>query len=204
MSFSKHFLIIDDHQLFSAGLQQILMRLTGGGDVHCYDNPEKAFSAEHYSSISLIVLDFYIPGFDIPQWIRLFVEKFPDCPVVIISSSISPSDKKTCLDAGARAYLEKHLPPDIVLDKINEIINGLEPRAEENHSAIPQLRKYGLTHRQLDILIQLARGHSNKKIAEKLQISPETVKSHLSSIYKQLGISTRSEANDWAHDHGMI
>jgi DNA-binding NarL/FixJ family response regulator len=75
---------------------------------------------------------------------------------------------------------------------------------ETNQAVSSQVHKHGLTDRQVDVLIQLARGNSNKKIAAKLGISSETVKSHLSSIYKQLGLSARSEANDWAHERGMI
>jgi len=204
MNFSNHFLIIDDHQLFSAGLRQILMTLTKSRFIHCYDNPEQAFFATHSAPISLIILDFYIPGFDMLHWIALFVEKFPESPVVIISSSVSPSDKKTCLDAGASAYFEKHLPPDIVLDNIKEMLDSPKLYNETNPTVSSQIQKNGLTNRQIDILIQLARGNSNKKIAGKLGISPETVKSHLSSIYKQLDLSNRSEANDWAREHGMV
>ncbi len=204
MASSKHFLIIDDHQLFSAGLQQILMTLTKREFIHCYDDPEQALLSSHPQPISLILLDFYIPGFDIPHWITVFVETFPDTPVVIISSSVSPSDKKTCLSAGATAYFEKHLPPDIVLDNIKEILTSSSAYKRTSKAASSQIDMHGLTDRQFDVLIQLARGNSNKKIAAKLDISPETVKSHLSAIYKQLGISTRSEANDWAHERGMI
>jgi DNA-binding NarL/FixJ family response regulator len=204
MVLSKHFLIIDDHQLFSAGLQQILMTLTKRHCIHCYDNPKKALLFCDLTPISLVLLDFYIPGFDIPDWITLFVEKLPNSPVVIISSSVSPSDKKDCLNSGATAYFEKHLPPDIFLDNIKEILKSSRLYKETNQSVSSQVHKHGLTDRQVDVLIQLARGNSNKKIAAKLGISSETVKSHLSSIYKQLGLSARSEANDWAHERGMI
>jgi len=204
MSYPNRFLIIDDHQLFSAGLRQILMTLSDREAIHCFDNPMLGLGTEFSTPVSLIILDFYIPGFDIPHCIGLFSEKYPHTPIVVISSSISPSDKQTCLAAGARAYLEKNLPPDIVLARIKEIVEGGPHRPVAESGISELLEQHGLTSRQMDILIQLARGNSNKKIAEKLHISPETVKSHLSSVYKQLGLSTRSEANDWARDHGMV
>ena len=204
MDMVRPIFIIDDHQLFGAGMQQMLASALKVSHIHCFDNPEVAFKQPLQNTPLLIILDFYIPGYDVIHWIALFAKKFPISPIVIISSSFSPSDKKNCMDAGANAFFEKHLHPGIVLDKIKDILDNNYASMTTTPVNIILSQEHGLTDRQIDTLIQLARGKSNKKIAERLDISPETVKSHLSSIYKALNLYNRDAAVDWAREHGLV
>ncbi|MEJ2406840.1 MAG: response regulator transcription factor [Candidatus Thiodiazotropha sp.] len=194
--------IIDDHKLFSAGMKYLLQSVTVEQQIRCFDNPADADLSEEIAELSLIILDFYIPGVDVITWIQLFSRKYNSTPLVVISSSTSHTDRKNSINAGAIAYYPKHAPPDYTLRYLNQFIHGsqgcrdIEPYILHNHKQ--------LTARQTEILIQLARGHSNKKIAKLLEVSPETIKSHLAAIYKILNCTSRDDAVVWARDNGLL
>ena len=110
-------LVIDDHQLFAAGLQHMLKVGFNGASVENYPNPQDAIDQHLGEVVELIVLDFYIPGFDTITYIQEFSRRFKGVRIVVISSSISRSDRQDCLNAGATAYFEKHLPPEVILSQ---------------------------------------------------------------------------------------
>lgn len=201
MQAGKEIWIIDDHQLFSAGMKHLLNSVAAHHDIKCFNHPNSAMS-EAGVMASLVIMDFYIPGVDTLNWISEFVKSYPKTPLVIISSSISLIDKKNCLLAGATAYYPKHSPPEITLERLKLHI---ERNAAGDEVALEfPVCQNNLTARQVEILIQVARGHSNKKIAKILGVSPETVKSHIATIYKSISCTTRDEAVDWAREKGFL
>lgn len=193
--------VIDDHQLFSAGMQQMLVNLTSQ-HIRCFNKPQAAQKQLPKERIVLIIMDYYIPDVDALYWIKHFAEHYPETPIVIVSSSISPSDKLNSLQAGASAYYPKHTSPPLIMAKIqNWIENG---KANMDSDISLGASEHNLTPRQVDILIQLARGGSNKKIAKILSISPETVKTHITAIYKIIDCDTRDQAIEWARSKGFV
>ena len=193
--------IIDDHQLFSAGLRQMLAARTQTHDIQCFPHPAEV-PADPPLPVALIVLDFYIPGADTLAYLSRFSRDYPATPLVVISSSTSLADKKHCLDHGASAYYPKHAPPDVTLKSLARFLVGADGATDRRLELPPE--RHDLTAKQVEILIQVARGFSNKKIAELLFVSPETVKSHLAVIYRQVGCGNRDEAVQWARDKGLV
>ena len=193
--------IIDDHQLFSEGLRQMLAMRSKSHNIQCFRHPGEV-PADTAAQVALIILDFYIPGADTLAHIRRFSERYPSAPLVIISSSTSLADKKQCLDHGATAYYPKHAPPDVTLESLARFIDGGECETNRALELLPE--RYDLTAKQVEILIQVGRGYSNKKIAALLTVSPETVKSHLAAIYRQISCGSRDEAVQWAREKGLV
>lgn len=193
--------IIDDHPLFSEGLKHMIAAHSKRYKIHCFRGPQELPRACP-GKLALLILDYYIPGADTLELIRNFSAVSPHTPVVVISSSTSLADKQLCLAQGASAYIPKHAPPDVTL---NYLVRYLEGSPVDQDAAI-ELRpeRHQLTAKQVEILIQVARGYSNKKIAVFLQVSPETVKSHLAAIYRQIDCSNRDEAVQWARDKGLV
>lgn len=193
--------IIDDHQLFSEGLKQMLSTQTQKHNIHCFRHVDEV-PDDPNAFVALAILDFYIPGADTLSYIQQFHGCYPNTPLVVISSSTSLADKKHCLDNGATAYYPKHAPPDVTLQSLIRFLNNGEGYANQALELLPQ--RYNLTAKQVEILIQVARGYSNKKIASLLNISPETVKSHLAAIYRQVDCVNRDEAVQWAREKGLV
>ena len=108
------------------------------------------------------------------------------------------------MQLGAVAYFEKHLEPDAVLSGLQEVLQDSYQYDDEDCSIAERFAEDKLTQRQTEILICLARGASPKVIAQQLDISTETVKTHLSKLYQNLDISSKDEAIIWAREHGLV
>jgi DNA-binding NarL/FixJ family response regulator len=194
--------IIDDHKLFSAGMKHLIQSVAVDQNIRCFDHPADAVVSDMMDELSLIILDFYIPGVDALKWIQSFSQRYNSTPLVIISSSTSLTDRKNSLNAGATAYYPKHAPPDHTITHLKRFIQGNQRRSDIKPYTAHSHKQ--LTTRQTEIMIQLARGYSNKKIAKILEVSPETIKSHLATIYKILTCASRDEAAAWARNNGLF
>lgn len=190
-------LIIDDHKLFGAGMKTLVCDLPGITDAHYYPTPAAALDAAPEDAV-LIVADFYVPGYPAADWLPRLKAHFRDAVMVVVSSSLSRADRDLSLALGARAFFEKHAHPEVVLQSLTALLTG---RTVETRS--PGDPTGRLTPRQLDILTELVRGSSQKAIAARLGVSPETVKTHLSRLYRELGLSGREAAVQWARENGI-
>jgi DNA-binding NarL/FixJ family response regulator len=200
----KTAIIIDDHQLFSGGFKHVLTGLHGVENAVSFDNPQSAIEAEFDEDVVLVVSDLYIPGYDMFIWIDRLRAHFDKAGLAVVSSSISRTDRRECLLAGADAYFEKHADPDLVVEGFSALLAKTKVQDGFLERTAREAQDIGLTHKQIDILVHLSRGLSLKEVAIRFEISPETVKTHLSNIYYILGVSGRSAASDWAKRHGLI
>jgi len=197
-------IIIDDHQLFAGGFSHLLKSIDVIDAVHCFNDPQSAFDHSSSDHIALVVSDLYVPGYDMYFWFGELRRQFPGAILLVISSSISRADRADSLAAGADLYFEKHADPALVVRGIEGLL-GERPLADEFlQRTAAEAQEFGLTHKQIDILVHLARGLSLKEIALRFDISPETVKSHLTRIYEIIGVSGRSAASLWARRHGLV
>lgn len=196
--------VIDDHQLFNAGISRLLVGLSGVDEVLSFASPQEAFNTEAPIAPSLIIADYFIPGFSIEDWMPTLSALYPSSPIVVISSSISTLDKKRCMDWGAQAYFEKHLEPDAVLSGLQQVLDDTYKQSNAETGIAMRLADNILTNRQVEILICLARGSSLKLIADDLGVSTETVKTHLSNLYRNLNVSSKDDAIRWAREHGLV
>lgn len=196
--------IIDDHQLFSSGLKHMLAAAFDSAKIERFLNPQEAIEQGNDIDVSLIVLDYYIPGYSASDSIPNLLSAYPDAKIVVISSSISNTDRGECLQYGASAYFEKHLPPEQVLSQLKKILNDSQVDCKN----VPYIREkeqdFGLGLKKTEVLILLARGLTNKEIAQRLNVSPETVKTHLSELYRIIHVSNREGARSWAYEHGFV
>jgi len=197
-------IIIDDHQMFSGGFKFILGSLGSITDVISFEDPQNAVESQAAEAVSLVVSDLYIPGYDMFVWIERLKATFKNACVVVISSSISRTDRTECLSAGADAYFEKHADPDIVVSGLERLLSRQKLDDKFLERTARDAQDMGLTQKQIDILVHLSRGLTVKEIAIRFKVSPETVKSHLARIYDTLGVGGRSAARDWAKRHGLV
>jgi len=197
-------IVIDDHQLFAGGFSHMLGSIDLIDHVVCHKDPQSAIARQYSDEVTLIVSDLYIPGFDMYKWFGRIRAQFPSASLLVISSSISRSDRTDSFDAGADMYFEKHAEPALVIDGINKLLQHRPLKDDFLDRTASEAQEFGLTNKQIDILVHLARGLSLKEIAARFDISPETVKSHLSRIYQIIGVTGRSAASIWAKRHGLI
>jgi len=197
--------IIDDHKLFSNGLELML----GSGPVAAtclaFDDPDVFIKALATGSVApdLFIIDYYIPGSHGPDLIRQVREQEPESRIMIVSASINPVDQKLAMEAGADLFMSKSVDPSCLVEAVTALLAGEVPASAQTANGALS-KKFDLTPRQLETLLLVSKGFSNKEIAGFLDVSPETVKSHLKDIFLRFGVANRMEAIDMARNNGLV
>jgi len=211
-------LLVDDHHLFREGIARILRDAPGITLVGSAQNGVEAVALAKTHSPDVILMDVHMPTMDGIEATRQIREHLPNTRVLMLTVSENDEDLFAALRNGACGYLlkdttsqflvesvhrthagESMLNPKMaskLLSEFNALSQGSLPRSSEDNA--------GLTNRERDVLRLVARGLSNKEIGKELNITPHTVKSHLSNALDKLQLSGRVEAAAWAIRHGLL
>lgn len=197
--------LIDDHGLCRRGLGELLELRAGMKVVATTGNPQEAIELIRTHQPDLAVIDLRMAPLDGLRLLRAMREIGSEVPVVILTMSDSRDDLAAALRMGARGYLLKDMDPQDVIDSIVRAARGELVVAPAMTGKLAGLLEGGsqpppggsleqLTAREREILVQVARGLSNKAIAKELGISHDTVKLHVRHILSKLGFTSRVEA----------
>ena len=209
-------LIVDDHDLFRAGLS-LLLAATADIEVVAQGSGGKmGIRLARELRPEVVLMDLRMPDLDGVDAIRAIVADEPAARVIALTVSSDEGDVAAAVVAGACGYLVKDTPVDEVVAAVRAAARGetwLSPRAagallervrHSNVDAAPELEVAAeLSPRELEVLRLLARGLENSEIAAELGISPRTVKNHLSSILSKLGMTNRIQAAIYAVRSGL-
>lgn len=210
-------LLIDDHTLFRAGLEDLLVR-RGIKVVAAVGSGDEGVKAVAELNPDVVLLDMRMPQMDGLSVLRQLRKQEPSLRVVMLTTSSNESDLVEALRSGARGYLLKDIEPDELVVALREIIAGKTVVAPELAPVLARVVQGGnsqatddkpanpfseLTPREYEILTLLAEGQSNKVIARNLGISDGTVKLHVKAILRKLNVSSRITAAVMAVEHGI-
>jgi DNA-binding NarL/FixJ family response regulator len=140
-------------------------------------------------------------------------ERVPGLRVIVLAASQEPADIARAFDAGAVVYVLKTALPDDVAAAIRQTFDRsvfLTPAHRDGCAtatpapAVLAQEGVGLTRREREILALVSEGHSNPTLAKMLWVTEQTVKFHLSNIYRKLGVANRTEAALWAHRNALV
>ena len=194
-------LVIDDHALFREGLSHVLDALEEQVNIFEASDYERALKhAAENPDLDLVLLDLNLPGKNGFTALDSFARDYPALPVVILSASNERRDIQRALDEGAMGYIPKETTSTVMLGALKLILAGgvyIPPNLTQSNKSVIQddiNNSLNLTPRQLDVLALLAQGLSNKDIATQLGLSEATIKMHITSIFKGLGVSNRTQA----------
>jgi DNA-binding NarL/FixJ family response regulator len=142
-------------------------------------------------------------------WLAEIRQRFPDVAVIVLSTSNDPNDVSAALSLGAVAYVVKKAYADDLAVAVRQVYEHsiYLPRATGDVEPVPAsapLDHSDLTRRELEILRLVAEGLSNAELAKMLWVTEQTVKFHLSNIYRKLGVANRTEASRWAQLNGLL
>ena len=154
----------------------------------------------------VVGLDLRMPEMDGLTILERLRERHPKVKTVVLSGSDEPEVVRSALERGASAFIMKHIDPRDLASAIRQAIEGSvyqtfgepPPREEMRHDAP------SLSERERSILQALADGLSNKQIAKQLWLAEQTIKFHLTNIYRKLGVSSRTEAVRAAYQQGLL
>ncbi len=192
-------LIIDDHRIFSAGLEFLLDGISENNSITTEVSCEDVLkNKDSMIAPDLILLDYNLRNTYGEQSLTLIKDAFPASIVVIISSEESHGIIHSMIEAGAAGYIPKSSEPKLLEHALNLVLAGgvyLPPQAFDTLGRrIQTSGAKSLTERQEQVLRGAVAGKTNKVIANELDIAEGTVKSHLSSAYECMGVSNRTEA----------
>ena len=198
-------LIVDDHPMFRDAVRRAIERTEDFVVAGEAGDAEEAVRMAASLRPRVAILDIGLPGgtgIDAAQRIR---EDCPDTLIVGLSVHDNAEHVKAMLQAGADGYLTKDVPAKELVDALRQVVLGnlyvcsaalrnLVKTAVSPELAQPTDREHSLTRREIEILRLLARGLSNRDIAESTSLSTTTVKGHVESILSKLGVEHRAGA----------
>ena len=204
-------LIADDHPLLRAGLRQLL-----AADPDLETVGEAGTGAEVLQLTGelhpdVVLLDISMPGENGIATARALKARFPDVLVLFLTMHEEEGMLQEALRAGGDGYVVKRADEPEILRAIHAVRNGgvyvhatmtralVQPPPSRN-GALAE----ALTQREIDVLRLLARGNTNRQIAELLNLSIRTVESHRANLMGKLGLASRVELVTYAEEHGLL
>jgi DNA-binding NarL/FixJ family response regulator len=198
-------LCVDDHPLLREGIAAIIN-----------SQPDMALVAEASSGTDAIqkfkehrpdvtLMDLRLPDMSGVDSLIAIRADVPEARIIMLTTFEGDVEIQRALEAGARAYMLKSMPPKELIEVIRQVHAGKKRIPTEIASHLAEhLGEETLTGREIDVLKHIAGGNRNRDIAERLYISEETVKVHIKHIMEKLGASDRTQAVAIAVRRGII
>jgi DNA-binding NarL/FixJ family response regulator len=202
-------LLADDHAMFRQGVREILSTDGGIEVVGEAGDGDAAVPLARRLRPDVVLLDVDMPVMGARQAMERMLGNSPTPRVVIVTMHDDPRLVRELIGLGASAYLVKSATMEELLAAVHAAANS--PTGPEGavmvvppHIFRDPAEADGLSGRELEVLLQAARGMSNRQIATSLHLSEATVKRHLATIYPKIGVSSRGEAVRTALSRGWI
>ena len=195
-------LIADDHEIFRAGLADVLRISLGAKRVIAEGRFDDALKRLDDKELTLAIFDLDMPGLDGAHDLARVRRRRPDIRVVVLSGSSDRQDILAALEAGVHGFLVKNQRTEDLIRKLRHVLSGeiyvppvlaqLPPEKEivQVESDVPHL----LTGGQRQVLELIAEGLSNKEMADRLQLSQGTIKMHIAATFRAIGASNHAQA----------
>lgn len=216
-------IIVEDHPLFQQGIADALTLQPGFNVVASASTGEKGLEliGEHQPRVA--VVDVNLPGMNGQQIIKQLAEMRIPTRVVLLTGYDDVEQKVHAMRSGAAAFCTKNIMPDDLIRVIRHVADGLyavdgrifdrDQLQEHLESLAPSTSRINggrsrkvapLSLREMEVLTCVTQGMSNKEIAIQLRISQQTVKNHVTSILRKLGLNDRTQAAIFAVQQGWV
>ena len=202
--------LLDRHPLWLAAVRQVLagvgVEVVGEATSPSIALPLIQSRRPHLFLTGIKMADGEMDGIACLQRAR---EQVPTLRSIVVSSYEDPDHIQQALTAGAAAYVIKTAHPDDLAAAVRQVFEHsiylADARSKRTHVASETLEESpALTRRELEILEHVAEGLSNAELAKMLWVTEQTIKFHLSNIYRKLNVANRTEASRWAQLRGLL
>jgi DNA-binding NarL/FixJ family response regulator len=200
-------LLVDDHALVRQGLRAVLGTTDDCTVVGEAATGEEAVERAAETAPDVVVMDLSMPGEGGVAATARLRTAMPAVRVLVLTTFSDDRRVRDALAAGATGYLLKDAAPDEVVAAVRAAARDetpIDPRVARAllPGAAPREDGPELPPRERDVLVRIARGLSNRQIATELGIAERTVKVHVGSLFRRIGVADRTSAALWARDHG--
>lgn len=212
---SLRVLLVDDHEMVRAGLRTVLELEEGLEVAGEAGSGEEALARLDLSPVDVVLLDVVMPGLGGVETCREIRDRHPAVKVLMLTSFADEEAVLSSLMAGASGYLLKNVGRADLVRAVQVVAEGkelLDPAVTEKVTRKlvelmtrggPEGEEGPLSPRERDILRLVARGCTNRQIAEELDLAEKTARNYVSKILDKLGLARRSEAAAWAAKQGL-
>jgi DNA-binding NarL/FixJ family response regulator len=188
-------LLADDHAMFRQGVREMLSTDEGIEVVGEADNGREAVALAESLKPDVVLLDVEMPVMGAREAMERMLHNSSSLRVIIVTMYDDPRLVRDLIGLGASAYLVK----SATMEELHSAVHTAASSPPGNVIMLPKTLKNpaeaaGLSRRELEVLLMVARGMSNQQIAISLHLSEATVKRHLANIYPKIGVSSRGEA----------
>lgn len=195
--------IVEDDRATREGLAMLINGTPGYRSVATFRSVEDALRSTSFDSCDVLLLDIDLPGIPGSDGVRVFKQKYPSLEILMLTVHAEEDRVFESICNGASGYLLKETAPARLLEAISEAHRGGAPMSPEiARKVVTLFRKTGppekldeqLTPQELRLLKLLVEGYSYQGVAERLNISVNTVRDYIRSIYEKLHVHSKSEA----------
>ena len=199
----KTILVVEDHPLYRQALSNLIKVSLPEVDLLSANSAEEALTilskkAKKDLADWIVLLDLSLPGLSGLSAVHAFAEAAPSISLVVISATDDKLQVSACIGSGAIAFISKSTPPDRVTEFLGRLLREKLSHPElitnEGSENIANLKPIRLTPRQIEVLLLIFQGKSNRDIAETLDIIEATAKAHVSAIFRELDVVNRTQA----------
>ena len=203
---SLRVVIADDHALMRKAIRAVLERAEGIEVVGETGSGEQLLPLVRATQPAVVLLDIRMPGMDGLACLRALTRNHADVKVIVLTAVADSSAIDDAARLGASGYILKTVDPSDLPSVIRQIcdgnvfrsVAGKRPEGSAGAAAV------ALTPKETAVLAALTRGLSNRAIAKDLWLTEQTVKFHLTNIYRKLGVRSRTEAARYAYEHHLV
>ena len=198
-------LVADDHLVYRIGIRNLL-ELEAGFEV-VGEATDGAQAIAHYRKLrpDVLLLDLRMPQKGGIEVVRTIRNEFPGARILIVTSYQTEEEVFQVLQAGAQGYILKDTGREMLIRAVRAVVSGkrwIAPHIQRQLS--DRVLRQPLTTREMEVLLLLARGLTNREIATVYGISPSTVKNQVSSLLAKLEVSDRTEAVSFCLARGIV
>ncbi|HLN23457.1 MAG TPA: response regulator transcription factor [Patescibacteria group bacterium] len=200
-----YFIVADDHGMVREALVPFIQRVDPLAVILQASTFEEslALATQHADALTLVILDFKMPGMLGEAGVTTMRQRFPNTKIVVLSGTASRAEALSMLKNGADGFIPKSLNGASMVNALRLVLSGepffpsmLFQDDEPDIAATPTGGEVGanLSPLERDVIALLVQGLSNRDIAQRLTLQEVTIKKRLSSAYRKLGVSTRLQA----------
>jgi DNA-binding NarL/FixJ family response regulator len=198
-------LIVDDHPIMRVGIAAMIAKCEEMKVIGFAGSGEEAVQQFATHRPRIVLLDLRLPGMSGVETLQEIKRNDPQVRIIILTISEGDEDIHRAMDAGAKGYLTKGLPPETLLAAIRKVhAGGSYVPSPGSKSLAARTADSCLSAREQEVLELLAKGKSNKDIALALGIRESTVKCHIGVIFARLGANDRTQAVIAGLERGLV
>ncbi|MEV6759728.1 response regulator transcription factor [Streptomyces sp. NPDC051105] len=208
--------VADDQTVVREGIVMLLGLLPGVEVVGAAGDGEEAVRLVAELAPDVVLMDLRMPRCDGVEATRRIRSEYPGTQVVVLTTFADDESLFPALRAGARGYLTKDAGGDEIVRAVQSVLSGdaglspsiqrrlLERLSQPEPAPVASEAPDGLTARETEVLVLIAKGLTNQEIARRLHVSTATVKTHINNLFAKTGLKDRAQAVRYAYGKGLV